>query len=75
MIHIDLPADLNLEDDEGLLLARIPATGAPEPGSVLIAGTTQAWTWALVHDIDDGWVRYTQISMDEAAQHGSLVAP
>jgi hypothetical protein len=75
MIHIDLPADLNFEDDDGFLLARIPPSGAPVPGSVLIAGSPLAWTWALVKDIDDGWVRYSQISMDEAARHGSLVAP
>ncbi|MBK5306431.1 MAG: hypothetical protein JJD92_07065 [Frankiaceae bacterium] len=74
MIHIDLPADLSFEDDEGLLLAKIPATGAPAPGSVLVAGTPVAWTWARVKDIDDGWVRFSQISAPEAAKHGSPVA-
>lgn len=74
MIYIDLPADLSFEDDEGLTLARIPETGAPSPGTVLVAGTPTAWTWAHVKDVHEGWVRFTQISAREAATYGSLVA-
>lgn len=58
MPHIDLPADLNFVDDDGLHLARLPDTGAPAAGAVLLAGTSAAWSWAVVEDVDDGWVRF-----------------
>ena len=42
MIYIDLPADLNLEDDEGRNIARLGRCGQPRtpssPGTVLVAG-------------------------------------
>ncbi len=75
MIHIDLPADLSFEDDAGQLLAKVPPSGPPAAGAVLVAGTPTAWTWAIVTDIDDGWVRFRQVSAREAARHGTLVAP
>lgn len=73
MISIDVPADLHLEDDEGFVLARVPVTGAPRPGAALVAGTAQGWTWAVVHDIADGWLRLRPVSAREAATHNSLV--
>jgi len=51
--HIDLPADLNFVDDDGLTLARVPDTGAPKAGAVLAAGTPTAWSWVVVEDVDD----------------------
>ena len=41
MIYIDLPADLNLEDDQGRNIARLSDAVSPEavtPGAVLVAG-------------------------------------
>lgn len=74
MITIDLPADLNFVDDDGLNLARVPDIGPPPPGTVVVAGTPSAWTWALIVDLDDGWVRFRPVTAREAARHGSLVA-
>ena len=42
MIYIDLPADLNLEDDEGRNIARLADAVTPDTvtqGAVLVAGT------------------------------------
>jgi hypothetical protein len=60
--HIDLPADLNFVDDEGLNLARVPCSGAPTAGVVLIAGTPAAWSWARIEDVEDGWVRFRVVA-------------
>lgn len=49
MIYIDLPADLNLEDDAARNIARLADVLAPDtvaPGTVLVAGAPRAWpTW------------------------------
>ena len=48
MIYIDLPADLNLEDDEGRNIARLADAVAPDaviPGAVLVAGTSRITGW------------------------------
>ncbi|SOC47846.1 hypothetical protein SAMN05660748_1074 [Blastococcus aggregatus] len=58
MPHIDLPADLNLVDDDGLNLARVFLTDAPTAGAVVVAGTATAWSWVVVEDVGDGWVRF-----------------
>ena len=45
MIYIDLPADLNLEDDEGRNIARLADAVTPDTvtqGAVLVAGTPHA---------------------------------
>lgn len=78
MIYIDLPADLNLEDDQGRNIARLAEAVTPEavtPEAVLVAGAPRAWSWAVVEVIEDGFVYFHQVSAREAAQHGSLVAP
>jgi len=74
VIHIDLPADLNFVDDDGVNKARVPGPGTPRVGSVLVAGTPSAWSWARVESVDDGWVRFRLITAREAARHGSLIA-
>lgn len=78
MIRIDLPADLHFEDDEGNNLARL--TGAAEParmtpGAVLVAGSADAWTWAQVVAVADGWVHYRQLTTAQAAALANLVEP
>lgn len=78
MILIDLPADLNLEDDEGRNVARLrdaAGTVAIRPGAVVVAGAPRAWSWAVVDTVEDGFVYFRQVSARQAAQHGSLVAP
>jgi hypothetical protein len=78
MIYIDLPADLNLEDDECRNIARLAEAVTPHtvaPGAVLVAGAPRAWSWAVVEAVEDGFVYFRQVSAREAAQHGSLVAP
>jgi hypothetical protein len=78
MIYIDLPADLNLEDDQGRNVARLAEAVTPETltrGAVLVAGAPRAWSWAVVEAVEDGFVYFRQVSARDAAQHGSLVAP
>ena len=78
MIYIDLPADLNSEDDESRNIARLAEAVAPvtvTPGAVLVAGAPRAWSWAVVDAVEDGFVYFHQVSAREAARRGSLVAP
>ena len=78
MIYIDLPADLNLEDDEGRNIARLADAITPETvtrGAVLVAGAPRAWSWAVVEAVEAGFIHFRQVSAREAAQHCSLVAP
>ena len=53
MIYIDLPADLNLEDDEGRNVARL--ADAVTPDTVGAAGTPHAWSWAVIEDVESGF--------------------
>ena len=58
MIYIDLPGDLNLED-EGRNVARLADAVTPDavtPGAVLVAGAPRAWSWAVVESVDSGFV-------------------
>jgi hypothetical protein len=78
VIYIDLPADLNLEDDQGRNIARLAEAVTPETvtrGAVLVAGAPRAWSWAVVEAVEDGFVYFRQVSARDAAQHGLLVAP
>lgn len=78
MIYIDLPADLNMEDDEGRNVARLSGAiieSEIAPGRVLVAGTPHAWTWAVIETVEDGLVFFHPISGTEAAQRALLVAP
>jgi hypothetical protein len=78
MIFIDLPADLNMEDDQGRNLGRLADAmdqGMIREGVVLVVGTPNAWSWALVEDIEGGFVFFRQISGREAARLASLVVP
>jgi hypothetical protein len=71
MIYIDLPADLNLEDDEGRNIARLADAVTPDTvtqGAVLVAGTPHAWSWAVIEDVESGFVYFRQISARDAAR-------
>jgi hypothetical protein len=77
MIYIDLPADLNLED-RARNIARLADAVAPDtvaPGTVLVAGAPCAWSWAVVEDVDGGFVYFRQISAQAALRSGCLVRP
>ncbi|MGH7921934.1 MAG: hypothetical protein ACREQM_18610 [Candidatus Dormibacteraceae bacterium] len=78
MIYIDLPADLNMEDDEGrnvVPLADAVSVAAVTPGAVLVVGAPKAWSWAIIDVVEDGFVHIRQVSAREAAQRAPLVAP
>ena len=78
MIYIDLPADLNREDDKARNIARLADAVAPDtvvPSTVLVTGASHAWSWAVVEDVDGGFVYFRQISAQDAARSGCLVRP
>ena len=61
--HIDLAADLNDQDDEGLgwsTLSEAPDPGRIRPGAMLVAGNRQAQAVVRVVAVDDdGQVHFT----------------
>jgi hypothetical protein len=75
-MKIDLPADLNREDDDGLGWALISGVDRPEivrPGAVLRAGTERFWSWVRVTTVDDdGQVHFRQVTAAEAKASGQL---
>ena len=78
MIAIDLPADLHFEDDDGLVLARASGASTPEalrPGTVLVAGSADAWTWAEIVAVEDGWAHLRTLTTAQAAAKANLVSP
>jgi len=78
MIYIDLPADLNLEDDEGRNVARLADAVTPDaviPGAVLVTGAPRARSWAVVDSVNSGSVYFRQIGARDAARRGHLVKP
>ena len=74
MIVIDIEADLNLVDDQGRNVARLPM-GRPqlEPGSIAVAGRPGFWSWVEIDEIDEGFVHFRQVSAQQAAARGPLV--
>ena len=72
---LDIRADLNREDDDGLnwaLLRRAEEPSAVVPGAVLRAGMERAWSWVQIASVDpDGVVHFPQIS----GAAGALPAP
>ena len=79
MIYIDLPADLNLEDDEGRNIARLADAVTPDrrftPGCGARGRQPHAWSWAVIEDVESGFVYFRQISARDAARRGSLIKP
>ena len=74
MIYIDLDADLNMEDDDGRNLARIPESGAqPSVGSVLVAGRPGFYSWVVIDEVTDGVAYFHQVSARQAATIAPLV--
>lgn len=62
---IDLPSDLNAEDDDGLnwaLLANAPDAARVRRGAVLIAGSPRFWSVVRIVAVDDdGQVHFQQL--------------
>jgi hypothetical protein len=75
-MKIDLRADLNSEDDDGLGWALLSGADRPEivrPDAVLRAGTEKFWSWVRVTAVDDdGQVHFRQIGAAEAKASGQL---
>jgi hypothetical protein len=69
-MDIELDADLNAEDDEGLNWSVLSAAAHPEriePGAVITGGRDRLWLWVRVVRVDpDGQVHFQQISAAEA---------
>jgi hypothetical protein len=69
---IDLRANLNNEDDEGLnwgLLGNATDPEAIVEGAVVVAGTAHFWSWVRIRQVDeDGQVHFEQLTAEEAAK-------
>lgn len=70
--RIDLPANLNNEDDEGLnwtLLRKAPDPKVIVEGAVVVAGTQRFWSWARIKRVDGGGqVHFEQLGAAEASR-------
>jgi hypothetical protein len=75
-MDIELDADLNAEDDEGLNWSVLSAATHPEliqAGAVVAAGRDRYWSWVRIVRVDaDGQVHFQQVSADEAAEARKL---
>jgi hypothetical protein len=75
-MDIELDADLNAEDDEGLNWSVLSAAAHPEliqPGAVVIAGRDRYWSWVRIVRVDaDGQVHFQQVSAEEAREARKL---
>lgn len=72
MIAIDLPTDLNVEDDEGRNIAKLPEGRTIAAGDIAVAGVPGFWSWIIDDEVTDGFVFFTRVSATEAAQHAEL---
>jgi hypothetical protein len=65
-MELDLWADLNSEDDEGLNWTMLSRALSPEnvrPGAMLKAGSATAWSWVRIQAVDDdGQVHFDCVS-------------
>ena len=75
-MDIELDADLNAEDDDGLNWSVLSAAAHPEvvkAGAVITAGRDRYWSWVRVVRVDpDGQVHFKQISAAEAREARKL---
>jgi hypothetical protein len=75
-VDIELDADLNSEDDEGLNWTLLSAASHPEsirPGAVVTAGRAGYWSWVRVIRVDpDGQVHFQQLTAAEARHAQNL---
>ncbi len=75
---IDLPSDLNAEDDDGLNWALLDKATDParvHVGSVLVAGTARFWSVVRVIAVDDdGQVHFEQLDANDPAARRLLAS-
>lgn len=68
---IDLPCDLNVEDDDGFnwaLLAKATNQSSVHTDAVLVAGLPRFWSVVRVTSVDpDGQVHFVQLDNDDPA--------
>ena len=68
-MNLDLQADLNAEDDEGLNWTLLEHARDPDrvrPGAILTAGSSRFWSWVRIVRVDeDGQVHFQQLSNSE----------
>jgi hypothetical protein len=72
MIVIDLPADLNMEDDDGRNVARLPSRESFDKGAVKVAGFPGFWSWAVIDEVSDNLVYFHRVSAAEASTLAEL---
>lgn len=72
MIVIDLPADLNMEGDDGRNVARLPASTSFAAGDVVLAGFPGCYSWALIDEVADGLVFFRRVTAAEASRRAEL---
>ena len=69
---IDLRANLNNEDDDGLNWGLLRDAVDPEAvveGAIVVAGTERFWSWVRIRQVDeDGQVHFEQLTAEEAAK-------
>jgi len=54
MLHIDLDADLSMEDDDGRNFTVIaPTVSRPSTGQALVAGRPKFWSWAIIDNVEE----------------------
>jgi hypothetical protein len=74
--EIELAAELNAEDDEGLNWTVLSAAAHPEvirPGAVVTAGGDRYWSWVRVVRVDpDGQLHFQQLAAAEARHAQNL---
>ena len=72
-MEVELQADLNSEDDDGLnwgLLRNASDPALVRPGAVMRAGSPRSWAWVRIESVDaDGQVHFRQLTDDELAAH------
>ena len=75
-MDIDLDADLNAEDDDGLNWTLLRDAAHPElirAGVVVTAGCDRYWSWVRIVRVDpDGQVHFRQITAAEARHARNL---
>lgn len=57
-----MPADLNMEDDLGRGMARLPDGFTAQPGDVLTAGRPGFWDRVVVDEVADGVVYFWPVT-------------
>lgn len=74
MIEIDVPTDIAVTEDDGLVCGRMRRDRALlKPGEVVIAGQPDRWSWARVRRVEKMTVAVQLITEQEAASEASLV--